>query len=67
MGGNNVNGDKGSKKKGAICFIFGLVGGTGSSIITKILYTMQAEGVNGEVKPFAVSIASGVGVTNRNA
>ncbi len=56
---------KGSQQMGVISFFLGLIGGTGGSIITKILFTMQAEGVNGDVKPFEVIIPSCERVTNR--
>ncbi len=56
MGAKDVPDRKGSSSMGVISFILGLVGGTGSSIITKVLFTMQGEGVNGEMKPFEVSI-----------
>ncbi len=67
MGAKDVPNGKGSKQMGVISFVLGLVGGTGGSIITKILFTMQAEGVNGEIKPFEVIIASGEGVTDWDA
>ncbi len=67
MGAKDGPNGKGPNQMGVISFILGLVGGTGGSIITKILFTMQAEGINGEMKPFEVIIASGEGVTNWDA
>ncbi len=58
---------KAKSSMGIISFVLGLVGGTGSSIITKVLFTMQAEGLNEHMKAFEVSIASGEGVTNWDA
>eukprot|EP01084_Bolivina_argentea_P021186 39340_1 len=52
MGAKDGPNGKGPNQMGVISFILGLVGGTGGSIITKILFTMQAEGINGEMKPF---------------